>query len=378
EPRWSPDGSSVIYISTSGTKHFLLYRAKITKGGLSEVTCLTPDRKSEVKRYYYSAWDHAINPVFTPDGKSVVFISNREIAHGTGDLVKMDLSTLQIEKLHHEETNWRARPDVSPDGTRIVYSSYHGRNNHQLWLLPTTGGFPFALTYGEYDNFSPRWSPDGKTIAFISNRDGVTNIWIAGVMDGKQQQLKFNEFRYLKPRQELTVVVKDERGTVIPARVSVVDARGKFHSPNGVRVHADDASYPAQYKFEHHYVHVSGPVSMKVPQERLVVTVSHGPFYNLSKVNVDATKPLTGPVTVTLEAFTLPNGFSKGISGDLHVHMNYGGHYLNKPADLLQQAAAEEVNLIFNLIVNKEQRVPDVQYFGTGDVRSADGKAVVL
>ncbi|MFM9075224.1 MAG: hypothetical protein ACKORJ_06625, partial [Bacteroidota bacterium] len=186
EPRCSPDGSSVIYISTSGTKHFLLYRAKITKGGLSEVTCLTPDRKSEVKRYYYSAWDHAINPVFTPDGKSVVFVSNREIAHGTGDLVKMDLSTLQIEKLHHEETNWRARPDVSPDGTRIVYSSYHGRNNHQLWLLPTTGGFPFALTYGEYDNFSPRWSPDGKTIAFISNRDGVTNIWIAGVMDGKQ------------------------------------------------------------------------------------------------------------------------------------------------------------------------------------------------
>ena len=378
EPRWSPDGGSVVYVSTAGSRHFLLYRAKISKGVLGEITCLTPDHKSEVKRYYYSSWDHAINPVFTPDGKSVVFVSNKEIAHGTGDLVRMDLTTLQTVNLHHEETNWRARPDVSPDGTRIVYSSYSGRNHHQLWLLPTGGGFPFALTYGEYDNFSPRWSPDGRSIAFISNRDGVTAIWIAGVMDGKQQQLKFNEFRYLKPRQELTVVVNNERGEVIPARVSVVDARGKFHSPAGVRIHADDASYPAQYKFEHHYFHTTGQSALKVPQERLVVTVSHGPFYALSKVNVDATKPLTEPVKVTLEPFNLPNGFSKGISGDLHVHMNYGGHYLNKPSDLLQQAAAEDVNLVFNLIVNKEQRVPDVQYFGSGDVRSTDGKAVVL
>ena len=378
EPRWSPDGTTIAFVSTLNSKHFLLYKARFSKNTLTDITCLTPDRKSEVKRYYYSAWDHGINPAFTPDGKSLVFVSNREIAHGTGDLVKIDLTTLQIEKVHHEETNWRARPDVSPDGTRLVYSSYQGRNHHQLWLLPISGGFPFALTYGEYDNFSPRWSPDGRSIAFISNREGTTSLWIAGAMDGKQQQLKFNELRYLKPRQELTIVVKDDRGNVLPARVSVTDSRGKFHAPTGIRVHADDASYPAQYKFEHHYFHTSGQVSLKVPPERLVVTASHGPFHGLSKVNVDATKPLAGPVVVTLEPFTLPAGFSKGVSGDLHVHMNYGGHYLNKPADLLQQAAAEDVNLVFNLIVNKEQRVPDVQYFGTGDVRSTDGKAVVL
>jgi len=378
EPRWSPDGNSIVFVSTQTTGHFLLYKAVFSKNTLTGITCLTPDHQSAVKRYYYSPWDHAIHPVFTPDGKSVVFVSNREIAHGTGDLVKMDLTTLKTELVHHEETNWRARPDVSPDGSRMVYSSYHGRNHHQLWMLPAAGGYPVALTYGEFDNTSPRWSPDGTSIAFISNRDGNTAIWIAGAMDGKQRQVKFSELRYLKPRQELILVVKDERGEMVPARISVTDSRGKFHAPQGSRIQADDAVYPAQYKFEHHYFHAAGQVSLRVPGERLVVTVSHGPYYNLAKINVDASKPLTGPVTVTLEPFSLPSGFTKGMSGDLHVHMNYGGHYQNKPANLLQQAAAEDVNLIFNLIVNKEQRVPDVQYFGTGEVRSSDGKAVVL
>ena len=142
--------------------------------------------------------------------------------------------------------------------------------------------------------------------------------------------------RYLKPRQELTIVVKDDRGNTVPARISVTDSRGKFHAPAGSRIQADDAVFTAQYKFEHHYFHSSGQVSLRVPGERLVVTASHGPFYSLVKVNVDATKPLTGPVSVTLEPFSFPSGFTKGTSGDLHVHMNYGGHYQNKPADLLQ------------------------------------------
>jgi hypothetical protein len=50
-------------------------------------------------------------------------------------------------------------------------------------------------------------------------------------------------------------------------------------------------------------------------------------------------------------------------SGDLHVHMNYGGHYRATPATLARQARAEGLNLVENLIVNKEDRVPDLAYF---------------
>src|SRR6185503_11474827 len=50
-------------------------------------------------------------------------------------------------------------------------------------------------------------------------------------------------------------------------------------------------------------------------------------------------------------------------SGDLHVHMNYGGAYRNDPARLRFQAEAEDLHVVENLIVNKEQRIPDVALF---------------
>jgi hypothetical protein len=50
-------------------------------------------------------------------------------------------------------------------------------------------------------------------------------------------------------------------------------------------------------------------------------------------------------------------------SGDLHTHMNYGGHYRATPATLALQARAEGLSVVENLIVNKEDRVPDIGYF---------------
>jgi Tol biopolymer transport system component len=91
EPRWSPDGATIAFVSTINTGHFLLYKASFKEDKLGELVCLTPDHKSDVKRYYYSAFDHAINPVWSPDGKAIYFISNREVIHGTGDIMSMKL-----------------------------------------------------------------------------------------------------------------------------------------------------------------------------------------------------------------------------------------------------------------------------------------------
>jgi len=53
-------------------------------------------------------------------------------------------------------------------------------------------------------------------------------------------------------------------------------------------------------------------------------------------------------------------------SGDLHVHMNYGGAYRDTPSQLAFQARAEDLHVVENLIVNKEQRIPDIGYFRVG------------
>ena len=53
----------------------------------------------------------------------------------------------EAREIHYEETNWNARPDFSPDGSRMVYSSYLGGQWHNLWMMPANGGdaFPLAL-----------------------------------------------------------------------------------------------------------------------------------------------------------------------------------------------------------------------------------------
>jgi TolB protein len=79
-------------------------------------------------------------------------------------------------------------------------------------------------------------------------------------------------------------------------------------------------------------------------------------------------------VRVRLGRFAALPGWS---SGDLHVHMNYGGHYRGTPSTLAFQARAEGLNLVENLIVNKEDRVPDVGYF-TGRPDSVSTRDLII
>jgi hypothetical protein len=70
-------------------------------------------------------------------------------------------------------------------------------------------------------------------------------------------------------------------------------------------------------------------------------------------------------VTLTLPTNDLPARFGPHLSADLHVHMNYGGHYRQRQEGLAAQAAAEDLDVVYNLVVNKEQRIPDLTEFST-------------
>lgn len=85
-------------------------------------------------------------------------------------------------------------PRLSPDGTCVAYvvtradltrSTY----DSDIWLIASAGGEPIQLTRGRGSDGSPRWSPDGKTLAFVSDRDGRAALWLLSMRGGEPRRL---------------------------------------------------------------------------------------------------------------------------------------------------------------------------------------------
>ena len=368
EPRFSPDGRRIVFVSSAYNRHFHLFIAELRSGAMSAPVRLSGENRSPLPRYYYSAYDHEINPVWARDGQSVVFVSNRGRIHGTGGIWRMPAipGAAAATELHYEETNWQARPDFSPDGQRLVYSSYLGRNSLQLWLLPGGGGEPFPLTYGDSDETAARWSPDGRWIACISNRGGGLELRLIALPGAASRALEITERRRLHPGGILRLAVRDELGADTPARVAVQDARGRFYAPAHAWMHHAEFDRN-EYPFEARYFHTAGYELIEVPAGTISVEVMKGLARTPVRRSVTVAAGAESAVTVTLPAEPWPDAPGRRwVSADVHVHMNYGGHYLNTPVHLVEQAQAEDLDIVENLIVNKEQRVPDIAYSGRG------------
>jgi dipeptidyl aminopeptidase/acylaminoacyl peptidase len=63
------------------------------------------------------------------------------------------------------------------------------KTDSALWLIPTAGGEPKRLTTAPGTNNHPRWSPDGKTLAFVSSRGGSAQVWLLPIEGGEARQL---------------------------------------------------------------------------------------------------------------------------------------------------------------------------------------------
>jgi TolB protein len=364
EPRWSPDGKSIVFVSTSYNKRFHIFAGDVREGKLENFRRLTGETKSSLPRYYYSAYDMEISPVWTRDGKEILFVSNRGHIHGTGGFWRMKAEPgAEAREIHYEETNWKTRPDFSPDGSRMVYSSYLGRQWHQLWLLPANGGDAFPISYGDWDETNVRWSPDGKQLAFVSNRHGNTELRVQIIPNGKQREVAVTERRYLRPTIGVFLSVTDREGNKVPSRVSVTGEDGRFYAPDHAWIHADDAYDRTERPWEVHYFHTQGDDSLTMPAGKFQVEVVAGFERSLKTVSIITTAGTNRYVGVQFDGkWQLGEGHGKWVSGDLHVHMNYGGVYKNDPFQLQDQAESEDLAVVNNLIVNKEQRIPDIAY----------------
>ena len=371
EPRISPNGRQIVFVSTAGTGHFNLKIADLANEGLANERFLVQPRQSRIDRYYYSAHDHMINPSWSPDGKRVWFVTNAEIPWGTGWICSIAVDGGEPDCLgkHQLETSWAARPEVGPDGKRILFSNYHGRQWHQLWLTTTDGAAPLPLTYGEFDLRNARWSPDGKRIAYISNESGNTSLWVQDVFGGSRIAVKPLDIERLAVPAFVMIQPEDASGRRISARVAVLASDGRWRAPFDVWMHGDELYDRAAFASEVHYFHCPAEIYaciVTVPAGKTTIQVQSGFRKKHLLMEREFAARETTELPVRLEDNDLPPEFGKHLSADLHVHMNYGGHYRSTPTTLLAQQDAEDLDVVYNLLVNKEERIPDIGYFRPG------------
>lgn len=85
-------------------------------------------------------------------------------------------------------------PQISPDGKWVAYvvsvpSLEKNRANADIWLVPSGGGEARQLTTSDKRDDTPRWSPDGKQLAFISTRGGDPQIYLLDIAGGEARPL---------------------------------------------------------------------------------------------------------------------------------------------------------------------------------------------
>ena len=85
-------------------------------------------------------------------------------------------------------------PQISPDGRWVAFvvgeqDMESNRNRSHLWLVPFLGGEAKQLTRGQNSDQRPRWSPDSRSLAFVSDRSGESQIWRIPVEGGEAWQV---------------------------------------------------------------------------------------------------------------------------------------------------------------------------------------------
>ena len=106
----------------------------------------------------------------------------------------LPLKTERTVKLTTDEGTWLSL-DVSPDGRTIVFEMVG-----DIYALPIGGGQATRITEGPAFDVQPRFSPDGKQIAFVSDRSGSDNLWVMDA-DGKNAKAitKGEKTQYVSP-----------------------------------------------------------------------------------------------------------------------------------------------------------------------------------
>ena len=116
------------------------------------------------------------DPVWSPDGKTIIFDSSRS---GRTDLYTRPANGSQAEQLFYHDDTDKYPSSWSADGKYVTYEDLSGRDIH-IWATPMVGNDrkPFPVLEEKYATRSPAISPDGKWLAYYSNEYGKWQVYV--------------------------------------------------------------------------------------------------------------------------------------------------------------------------------------------------------
>jgi eukaryotic-like serine/threonine-protein kinase len=169
-PRLSPDGQRVLLGVSDSSEHVWSY--DLSAGVLTQLTFEGANR----------------SPIWSPDGQRVIFASNRGGALNLfamtagGDGAAERLTTSESLQL---AGSW------SPDGEFLVFMEQHPSTGRDIWLRRRSGDRS-AVANSDADESAPRFSPDGRWIAYVSNETGQSEVYVRST-SGQVKQRVSNE-----------------------------------------------------------------------------------------------------------------------------------------------------------------------------------------
>lgn len=363
DPAFSPDGKSLAYVASKPGGSFHVYVRGIADGKWTgEEIPITRENRYPRNRLYVGQTDMHIEPAWMSGGRELLLLSNRGISLGSGGIWRVPVERYGMDKgklILDEQTLYRTRPDLSIDGKRFIYSSTSGAADqyHHLYVLPAGGGYPYKMTFGDHEDFHPRWSPDGESIAYISNEGGLPQLVVMETYGGRKRTVAITSLKWKRPMGTLSVkVVDDKTGKPLYARIQGVAADGKFYAPRDAYSRVSSLG---------HVFHTAGAYTVSMPPGKFTLQVVHGFEYFPQDVELQVPPDKRIEVTVRLKRMTSLN--ARGwYSGSTHVHMNYGGNLHNTLENLIMMSKAEGQDVVDELVANKDNRVMDWQYFISG------------
>ena len=180
---WSPDGSKFIHVAV--------------KRGQNKLVVVDVNRPRRTRHIAVDGVPALNNPTWSPDGRYVVFSG---LVGGIGNLYMLDMQTKEVEKLTNDRYSY-IQPTWSPDGNYLAFATdlLPGEFN------PDTLSYTFNLgimdmkssernvrvleVFPSAENLNPQFDPEQEGLYFLSNRDGLRNLYYLKFDDGSITQL---------------------------------------------------------------------------------------------------------------------------------------------------------------------------------------------